>query len=688
MKGKKLLLSLAAFGLLAGLVGCNNGAKSEESKKSESSQQPASSVEPASSSEEPVSSVESASSSVEPESSQTPATQQQIKVVGAGGVKKITGIGKTLQLTANVGDEALTGVTWASKNTAVATVDQNGVVTSVSKGSAQITANKEGYKEGVLAISVDLEKIEISSEGDAKKITGLNQTLQLSAKLNGEPLTGVTWASKNADIASVSNTGLVTSVGKGSTSITASLEPYAEATFSISVELEKINVAAADNKVQLLAGETVQLSADRDGVEWKTSNAELATVSNAGLVTANSNMKYGTVTISAEKAGFDAGSIEISVVRPAPTAVLHMEDAEHYAADGEWSSSNDPTESPVYNKSNASDGTTCAHFGGGDIETIRFSSSKAVQAEIVLMVGYYYAVENFTSVYEVKLNNTPITIPDGQSYTPEDTTNYTYQGVSFGLLNLIADTNVLEIKMKEDASRIPYMDDLNIYAAEAATIVLVPAPQKDPVTVNQESLTVAEGASVQITSAMTGLSYKSASTAIATVDENGLVSGVKVGETTIAVSKDGYKTIRVPVTVTEAAGVIAVSINAGTSEGDVVTFRTSRNLEEPYNYIVDAFPANAVLTFTVNATTAGAYNMYMRCRASGGYNSSTTDDLATCMEVKVNDVAVAAAGTVSGSSFNDYLLGEVNLVAGDNTITIKCLTAVPTANLLRFIPKA
>ena len=83
MKGKKLLLSLAAFGLLAGLVGCNNGAKSEESKKSESSQQPASSVEPASSSEEPASSVEPTSSSEEPSSSLPPAAQAKIKVEGA-----------------------------------------------------------------------------------------------------------------------------------------------------------------------------------------------------------------------------------------------------------------------------------------------------------------------------------------------------------------------------------------------------------------------------------------------------------------------------------------------------------------------------------------------------------------------------------------------------------------------------
>ena len=243
--------------------------------------------------------------------------------------------------------------------------------------------------------------------------------------------------------------------------------------------------------------------------------------------------------------------------------------------------------------------------------------------------------------------------------------------------------------MKDDASRLPYIDDLEIYAAEAVTIQTVSAPEKDPVVVNQESITVKEGKTFQITSSMTGLSFKSSSTAIATVDDTGLVTGVKVGETAIVVSKEGYKSIRVPVSVTEAEGVIAVSINSGTNANDAVTFRTSQNLSEPYNYSVNAWPADEVVTYTVNNEgAAGSFSMYMRARASGGYNSSSTDDLAECMEVTVNGAPLTLSGTVSGNSFTDYLLGTVNLNNGANTVTIKCKTTVPTMNLLRFIPNA
>ena len=524
------------------------------------------------------------------------------------------------------------------------------------------------------------EKITVTAAGD-KKTLKLHETVQLTASVDG-----VTWKTNDEKVVTVDGNGLVTAVGKGSTTIAASKDGYKAGSIAIKVELEKITVSA--DKTSLLIGEFAQLTASQTGVEWTSSDATIASVDNTGKVTA---LKIGNVTITASKADFDNGSIAISVVRPAATAVLHMEEADHYAADGEWKSSNrGPGETPVYSPSSSSpsDGTCIAYFGAGDKETLTFTSDKACKAELVLTVGYYYSITDLTASFGVKFNGADIAFPS-QGYEAEGTSNYTYKGISFGEVDLVVGNNVLEINMLEGAQYYPYIDDLEIYAAEAANIAVVQAAEKDPVVVNEASLTVAEGKTVAITSSMTGLSYRSNGTSIATVDENGIVTGVKVGETTISVSKDGYKTIRVPVTVTEAEGVIAVSINEGTSEGDVITFRTSQNLSAPYNYIVDEWPEGATLTIAINNEgAAGAYSMYMRARASGGYNSTTTDDLATCMEVKVNGTAVAASGTVSGNSFTDYLVGTVNLAAGANTITIKCLTAVPTMNLLRFIPAA
>ena len=523
--------------------------------------------------------------------------------------------------------------------------------------------------------SIKLETIKVTAEGSKTSLI-LGETVKLNASVEG-----VTWESDKPEIAEVDANGLVTSKAVGSAKITASKDGYRAGSINIKVDLETIQITAAVNTV--VKGETITLQANKEGVTWTSSNNDVATVAN-GVVT---GVSFGKVTITASKDGFNPGSVEITVTRPAPTAVLDMVNAEHYAADGEWSSSNEPTEAPTYNKDTAPDGVCLAHFGGGDIETIRFSSSKAVKAELVLTIGFYYSIEDLTTVYDVKFNGAAVNFP-AQGYEAEGTSNYTFKGLSFGELDLLADTNVLEIAMKESASRFPYMDNLEIYAAEPVTITLVAAPQKDPVTINQESITVAEGKTFQITSSMTGLSYKTASAAIATVDDNGLVSGVKAGNTTIAISKDGYKTIRVPVTVTEAEGAFLVSIQSIENEEKGIITRSSRNLEEPNNYIIDAFPAGVTGTLSFTVETAGTYQMYMRARASGGYQSTTTDDLATCMNLKVNGVKLDLTGTVSGNSFTDYLLGEVTFTAGESTIEIECISAVPTINLFKFLPKA
>lgn len=529
--------------------------------------------------------------------------------------------------------------------------------------------------------SQQLEKIAIKTSDNKTSATiTKGQTLQLNASVEG-----VTWESSKTDVATIDANGLATSVGAGSTTITAKKDGYRDGTFNLKVELEKI-VVTASGSTELLIGETVTLTANKEGVTWESSNTEIASVNAQGVVTAN---KLGDATISAKKEGFADGTQAIKVKRPAPTKVLHMEDADHYSADGEWASSGrGPGDTPVYTPSSSSpsDGTCIAYFGAGDKETLTFTSDKACRAELVLTVGYYYSISDLTAVYEVKFNGSPITF-EVQGYEAEGTSNYTYKGVSFGEVTLSnSANNVLEITMKETSdSRYPYMDDLEIYAAEAATINVVLPAAKPDVVIDQQSITVAQNKTFQITSSLTGLSYKSASDAIATVTDTGLVTGVAPGNTTIAISKDGFKTIRLPVEVTEAEGAFTVSIQGITGEG--ITTRTSQNLEAPNNYIIDAFPANAVGTLSFTAESAGTYVLHMVARASGGYSSSTTNDLATCMELKVNNTKLDLTGTVSGS-FKDYTLGEVTINAGPGTIEIKCLTEVPTINVFKFIPKA
>ena len=82
---------------------------------------------------------------------------------------------------------------------------------------------------------------------------------------------------------------------------------------SSSSALPSIKVTAAGNKTTLEIDETVQLSADIEGITWESSATGVATVSDQGLVTA---VGAGTAKISAKKDGYKEGSISITVKKP------------------------------------------------------------------------------------------------------------------------------------------------------------------------------------------------------------------------------------------------------------------------------------------------------------------------------------------------------------------------------------
>lgn len=72
----------------------------------------------------------------------------EITITAAGNKTDLL-VGETVQLTASV-----EGVTWKSRATTVATVDDKGLVTAVGAGSVKIRAEKDGYDTGSITINV------------------------------------------------------------------------------------------------------------------------------------------------------------------------------------------------------------------------------------------------------------------------------------------------------------------------------------------------------------------------------------------------------------------------------------------------------------------------------------------------------------------------------------------------------
>ena len=224
------------------------------------------------------------------------------------------------------------------------------------------------------------------------------------------------------------------------------------------------------------------------------------------------------------------------------------------------------------------------------------------------------------------------------------------------------------------------------YRSEFYNFIFRPYVEPTPVTVNETALEIEEGKTAQITSSMEGLTYASSSNSIATVDANGLVTGVKAGEATITVSKEGnYKPAKVKVTVKEVAGTFQISGETGViaPEGGAEWYVSGY---APAASRLRNFKKDSTVTFTFDSEVVGKFNIIFNARFAGNNNQF---DFADYITVKVNDADVTVGGRCeSQNSGVDCLIGQADLKATGNTLVITTIAENSPMNLhyIKFVP--
>lgn len=186
-----------------------------------------------------------------------------------------------------------------------------------------------------------LETAEIETGATKNVIVQLTYSDGSTKKVNDS---SITWNTSNADVATVMR-GIVSGKSKGTANITATVGEVTSNTCAVTVV--PVTVTISDTTIALNKAETKQLTAtvERDGVvdntaeiEWSSSDNNIATVDQTGLVTGWAD---GTATITAQRKNApQSATCEVSVTWEKPVGYKPMEFAEqnklHPDAWGYW----------------------------------------------------------------------------------------------------------------------------------------------------------------------------------------------------------------------------------------------------------------------------------------------------------------------------------------------------------------
>ena len=168
------------------------------------------------------------------------------------------------------------GVSWASKNKAIATVNKSGKVTAKKAGKTMITATYKG-KTYKCAVVVKAPKI-----SNAKVSMAIGGTKQLSVLYT---ISRVQWRSSKPSVAVVNRKGVVTGKKAGTTVITAVVNGKKfSSTVKVSKASTKVRLNASKSTVKIGGSETLKLNNASGRISWKSSNKDVASVNSKGIV--------------------------------------------------------------------------------------------------------------------------------------------------------------------------------------------------------------------------------------------------------------------------------------------------------------------------------------------------------------------------------------------------------------------
>lgn len=444
---------------------------------------------------------------------------------------------------------------------------------------------------------VRVESVSLS-QPTAEMLVG--ESVQLSATVLPSNATDKTviWASSKQSVATVTESGRVTAIAEGVSTITASASGKSATCIVTvskgyvavsSVTLNKQSLSLEKGASETLSATVLPADATNKTVTWTTSNSSIASIDQGGKVTA---IGGGSATITA-KADNQTATCTVTVTVPVTSISLDRESltleeegttvlvATIEPADATdktitWSSSN----TAIVTVDNA--GKVTAVKEGSAVITAKAGAKEAKCAVTVQ--------KKIIPVSSITLNKNTLSLIKGASETlfatisPENATDKTVTWSS---------SNAEVASVDENGNVIANAGGEAIITAKAgeksATCTVTVTVPVESVTLSKTTIELTEGESETIIATVkpddatdNKVTWGSSNTGVATVDEEGKVTAIAAGETNIIAMAGGKTAICNVVVKKDTSAEAIVFADSNVKEKLVVAFDTNGDGELSY----------------------------------------------------------------------------------------------------------
>ena len=211
-------------------------------------------------------------------------------------------------------------LTWTSSNTNVATVSSSGKVTAKSAGTANITVKTDNGKTATCNVTVSAKSVTSVSIPSTLSLEA-DETYTLTPTVTpSDAATSYTWSSDNSNVATVSQSGVVSAKNAGTANVTVKTDNGKTATCNVTVSAKSVTSVSIPSTLSLEAGETYTLtptitpSDAATSYTWSSDNNSVAGVSQTGVVTAK---EAGIANITVKTDNGKTATCKVTVRTPA-----------------------------------------------------------------------------------------------------------------------------------------------------------------------------------------------------------------------------------------------------------------------------------------------------------------------------------------------------------------------------------